>query len=84
MNVTDLTDLGVISAEITVNYDANVLTATGVDVTGTIAEGSIAIPGIDHTNGTINIAMAKPTSFSGSGTLMFIIFNVDSNNLNDR
>jgi len=83
VNVTDLTGLGVISGELTVSYDTNVLTATGVMTKDTIAQGGMAPYNIDDTNGTIRIAMVSATPFAGGGVLIFILFDVDSANLND-
>jgi len=83
VNVTDLTGLGVISAELTVSYDTNVLTATDVMTKDTISQGGIAPCNIDDTKGIIRIAMVSATPFSGGGTLIFILFNVDTQNIND-
>jgi len=83
VNVTDVTDFGIISVDLAVSYDTNVLTAIGVTMTGTIAQGSMAPYNIDDANGTIDIAIIRTTPFSGSGTLIYIIFDVDSEVLND-
>ncbi len=84
VNVSDLTGLGVISVDLTVSYDTSVLTATSATVTDTIAQGSYTPCNIDDANGTIDIAIVRPTPpLSGSGALIFIFFDVDSDNVND-
>ena len=82
VNVTDLTGLGVISANLTVSYDTNVLTATGMTLMDTIAEGSIAFDNADDAEGKISIALSRATPYIGSGVLLFVLFEVDSENIN--
>lgn len=83
VNVTELNEFNLISANLTVGYDINVLTATGVTVADTIAEGSMVVHDIDDENGTINVAISRSNPFNDSGTLVFIFFDVDSDNIND-
>ena len=81
VTVTDLTNLGVISVDLTVSYDTNILTATSVTMENTIAGGGIAIHNIDDTNGIIDIAIIRATPLNGSGVLIFILFDVEAKKL---
>ena len=83
VNVSAVTGLSYISAQLTVNYHTNVLTATGATLTGTIAEGRTIIPHIDDASGQITIGIEGSEVFSGSGVLVYVIFNVDSADPND-
>jgi len=83
VNVTDVTGLGFVSVNLTIGYDTNLLTATGVILTDTIAEGSIAFDNADDAEGKISIALSRAEPYSGSGVLFFVLFDVDSENIND-
>lgn len=75
VNISDVTNLGVFSADMIINYNPNVLTATGVTNAGTIAAGWGA-PTAQITPGQISIAMAGSSPLTGQGILIFIIFNI--------
>lgn len=75
VNITDVTGLGVFSADLTVAYDPAVLTATGVTNAGTIASGWGA-PTFQITNDQIAIAMAGSSPLAGQGVLIYIVFNI--------
>ena len=47
VNVTDVTGLKVISADLIISYDTTVLTATGATLDGTIAAGGLVEPNPD-------------------------------------
>jgi len=83
VNVTDVTGLGFVSANLTISYDTNVLTATGIILTDTIAEGSIAFDNADDAEGRVSIALSRAEPYSGGGVLFFVLFDVDSENIND-
>jgi len=86
VNVTSVTDLGIISADIVLEYDTNVLTATGTTLDETIAVGGQVETYIDlpassgqagDANGKINIGLIKTNpALSGEGVLVYILFDV--------
>jgi hypothetical protein len=80
---TDVTERNVIGADLMISYDTSVLTATGATLTGTIAQGSSIEAKPEDQNGQIRIGIMKQQPLSGSGTLVFILFDVDSTNPDD-
>ncbi len=84
VNVTDVTGLGVISADLVIAYDTNVLTATDAILEGTIAqEGGGVDANIDDAKGEITLGIMRAEPLSGGGVLVFIIFDVDSDDPSD-
>jgi len=80
VNITDVTERNVISADLVISYDTKVLTATGVTLDGTIAGGGKVQSKIDDSSGKINIGFIKgPPTLSGSGVLIYIVFDVEVN-----
>ena len=91
VNVTDVSDLDLISADITLEYDTKLLTATGATLDGTIASGGQVETNIDDANfvfkdgvhplktldGKINIGLIKTNpALGGEGVLVYILFDV--------
>ena len=83
VQVTDLTGLGVISVDVVISYETTLLTATGIEVEKTLAQGAMAPYNIDDSKGKISLAIIRAKPFSGSGTLLFIRFKVDSTMVNE-
>jgi len=87
VNITDVTDLGVLGVDLQISYDTNVLTATGATWDGTIAAegqlGGLLASNPDDANGEIRIGIMRETPLSGSGVLVFLILEVDSENPHD-
>jgi hypothetical protein len=71
--VSDLTGMNIISAEITVSYNPDVVVATDVDLSGTIASGSLLAYNVKGSS--ICIAFTRANSFSGGGTFAFVVFD---------
>ncbi len=80
IKISDVTFLGIMSAQMTIHYDPSVIVATGVDFTNTIAQG--VFPAHTVGNGSINLAFTRANFFVGSGTLAIIHFDVVSSNPN--
>ncbi len=78
VNITDVTGLNVISVHLMVTYDTEVLTATGIDTTDALGQGSIAEVNIEDNLGRIEIGLITATPLSGNGTLLYIVFDVDT------
>ena len=78
IQISDLTGLNLISVDLVLTYNSQLLTATGASLTGTLAEGALALHNINDALGTVNIAMASVTPFQGSGTLVIVQFEADS------
>ena len=76
INVSDVTGLGIISADITLTFDADILTAMEASL-GNVAPGGWFIQS-NPTPGQIVIGMAGANPLSGSGSLVTIPFVVDS------
>jgi len=83
INITDVTGRDVIAIDLKISYDANVLTATGATLTGTIAQGSSIEAKPDDQNGQIRIGIMRQQPLNGAGVLVFIVFDVDLSNPND-
>lgn len=77
IEIGDVTDLDVISCELTLNYDANILTAEEATTTGALSE-DWGNPTYNITNGQIVVWMAGSTGLSGSGNLVKVGFEVKS------
>ncbi|MFN8587567.1 MAG: Ig-like domain-containing protein [Candidatus Eisenbacteria bacterium] len=82
VNTASMTGLGVLSAQFTVTYNANFLTATDVITTGTLAAAAgWAAPAFNVTaqasTGRITVSAAGTTALSGAGSLLKIRFVVN-------
>ena len=80
VNATLVTGMGVIGAELTIGYDTKVLTATGATLAGTIANGGAVATNIDDVNGEIALAITRAQPLDEDGVIVFIVFDVDSDN----
>ncbi len=84
VNVTSVAGVSVISANLIVSYDTNVLSATGATLEGTIAQGGGVQTNIDDAKGEISLGIMSAQPLSGSGVIVFIMFDVDSDDKTDR
>jgi hypothetical protein len=77
INVGDVTGQGIISYSFTLSFNQNVLqlAATPFETAGTLSSGFTITPNT-ATNGQINIQAFGTTDLTGSGTLIFLRFNV--------
>ncbi|RKY05208.1 hypothetical protein DRP77_01670 [Candidatus Poribacteria bacterium] len=71
--ISDLTGMNIISAEIEIGYDPDVVEATGVDFDGTIAEGSSSAYKVKSSS--ISIAFTRANPFSGGSVLVYVLFD---------
>ncbi len=69
--------LGIMSYEFVVTYDDAVLTATGASNSGTISSG-FTLQVNTNTPGTINVSAAGSTELSGTGTIVYLEFDVNA------
>ncbi|HVP35687.1 MAG TPA: cohesin domain-containing protein [Terriglobales bacterium] len=74
VNVSNVTDKGVYSAEITLSFDKSILKATDATLLGTIAEGRLMF--FNKYDDSIRIAISGTSPLSGSGPLVYVGFNV--------
>ncbi len=75
IRVSDVTSLGIISAQWRLNYNTNSLVPKGVFTTGTLAQ-SWGPPTVNYGLGTMDIAMAGPDTLTGKGVLTYVRFQV--------
>ena len=76
-NIVDANGFNISSAEIKVSYDSGVIEATGVGLTGTIAEGAALNDNIG--DGNIIFAFTRANAFEGGGTFAFVLFDAATN-----
>jgi len=76
-DIVDANDFNISSAEIKVSYDSGVIEATGVDLIGTIAEGSELNDNIG--DGNIIFAFASDNALEEGGTFAFVLFDAVTN-----
>jgi hypothetical protein len=72
VNTSDLTGLGVMSADITFNYDASVISPSAADISvtaGSVSQGAQVMYDAS-TAGTILISVFGPPAFAGAGTVV--------------
>ena len=77
IQTSDLTGAAISSFDITLSYDANLLTPTGATLDGTISgSGGAGLTLVSNlsTPGTIALAAAGATTLSGSGSLVILTF----------
>jgi uncharacterized repeat protein (TIGR02543 family) len=76
INVSDITGLGVISADIQLNYDTTRLSFASLTSAGTITETQESPTCNADTPGQLKIALFGKTALRGQGKLVKIYFNV--------
>jgi len=76
--ISDVTDLGIYSGQLTVNYDSNDLTALAVSDSGSMTEVWGA-PTAHFRSGAVDIATAGTTTLSDSGVFIYVKFRVKRN-----
>ncbi|MFI5372230.1 MAG: cohesin domain-containing protein, partial [Candidatus Eisenbacteria bacterium] len=75
---SDLTGLGVLSYQFDVGYAPTVVTATGVQTSGTMtAAAGWATPQFSVISGRIRVSAAGTTPLTGSGVLLKLTFHLD-------
>ncbi|UCF06602.1 MAG: Ig-like domain-containing protein [bacterium] len=78
MTITDPSTFGIKSAEFTVTYNENDLTAIGTSDAGTIAEAAGWSSSVYNvSDGRIDVSMAGTTDLAGPGVLVYIEFLID-------
>ena len=81
INITDVTGLNVAGIDLKISYDTDVLTATGAISTGAITSESTTLANIQDAEGQIIIGITKIDGLAGSGVLIFIVFEVEVNQI---
>lgn len=74
VNISDVTGLGIISAQMTILYDPDLVVAKRIEFGGTIAQGVSSAYAVG--NGKIKLAFTRANPFEGSGVLVFILFDL--------
>lgn len=83
VNISDLN--GQEAIQLIIQYNSEVLEATGIDRQGTLTQGDLNLgPEVNITSGKINIGLAKVPGFTGTGVLLYILFDVISNDPSDK
>jgi len=77
VNIGNTTGRGIISAELTIQYDSQVLTAIDANLSGTLAADWLIFANT-QTSGQIVISMAGANPLSGSGVLVNVRFSVSA------
>jgi hypothetical protein len=80
ITTTSLTGLGIIGGNIKITFNQNILTPVGYNSTGTLLSGYSNILLNAAVPGTVTLAFAGTTALTGSGTLLYLQFNVSSVN----
>jgi hypothetical protein len=75
VHVSDVTSLGITSAQWKLNFNPNTLIPISVITTGTLAQ-SWGIPSVNYGTGTITVAMAGSDTLTGRGILAYVRFQV--------
>ena len=80
---SDLTGLGVVSYQFDVTYNSTVVTATGVQTTGTMtATAGWATPQFSVISGRLRVSAAGTTPLTGAGVLLKLTFHLDPSWIN--
>ena len=80
ITTTSLTGLGILSGNINITFNQNILTLVGYNQTGTLLSGYSNILLNSPVNGAASLAFAGTTALSGSGVLLYLRFNVSAVN----
>ncbi|MFQ5863883.1 MAG: cohesin domain-containing protein [bacterium] len=75
VNVNDLTNQDITSVSMTITFDAQLLTATGASVDGTLT-ASWGTPNFSSSDGMVQVSLSGASAISGSGTLLRLQFQV--------
>lgn len=71
--ITDLTGSNVTSGQVTIAFDANLLTPAGVEQSGTLLEGADLLQ-FNSGSSIVSLTFATPAPITGSGVLIFLRF----------
>ncbi|MBC8489706.1 MAG: Ig-like domain-containing protein [Bacteroidetes bacterium] len=71
-----LNGLNILSGDISITFNGNILTSTGYNKTGTLLEGYSNIVLNNTVPGVLNIAFAGTTPLTGSGVLLYLQFDI--------
>jgi len=74
--LSDVTGMGIISYQFTLNFGSNILNPIGVDVTGTMTESWQPPVFNDQTAGQIQVGGYTTSELTGTGTLVNLLFIV--------
>ncbi len=80
ITTTALNGLGIIGGNIKISFNQNILTPVGYNTTGTLLSGYSNIVLNTSVPGSVTMAFAGTTALTGSGTLVYLQFNVSSLN----
>jgi len=80
INTTSLTGLNIMSGNIEISFNGNILTPTGINTTGTLLSGYSNIIWNNNIEGLLDIAFAGTAALSGSGVLFYIQFDITALN----
>ncbi|MCF8226049.1 MAG: T9SS type A sorting domain-containing protein [Bacteroidales bacterium] len=78
VNTTDLTGLGIVSGNFTVTYNQGLLELVEIITDTTLLDG--IVPQYNLGNNAIDIAFAENTPITGEGALMYLRFDISSEN----
>ncbi len=80
ITTTSLNGLGIISGNITITFNQNILLPVGYNSSGTLLSGYSNIIVNTSVPGSVTLAFAGTTPLTGSGTLLYLQFSVSSVN----
>ena len=80
ITTTSLTGYGLLSGEIKITFNGNILTPTGYNTTGTLLQGYSNISMNNTIAGSTTFAFAGTTALAGTGILIKLIFNISAVN----
>ena len=75
--ISDMSGLNIVSGEVTVSFNSNVLQVTGISGSGAILSDADQIEYDADQNGVCTFSFASTTSLSGSGILIYLDMHID-------
>ena len=78
VNISDVTNLGIITAQMIVHYDADVVVATSVEEGGVLPDGTNLTVDIENPNGRVQVTFAGTKHLAGEGALFYVLMDVVS------
>ncbi|MBI2429563.1 MAG: Ig-like domain-containing protein, partial [Ignavibacteriales bacterium] len=75
IRVSDVSSLGIISAQFSLDFNQSILKPLAVINAGTLTQ-TWSLPVVNYGNGTIQVALAGADTLTGSGTLVYVRFKV--------
>ncbi len=80
ITTTSLNGLNILSGDISITFNGNILSPTGINTTGTLLSGYSNIVVNNSISGALNIGFAGTTALSGDGILLYIQFDISAIN----